>query len=124
MGDTTHKEEVPAETVRKLFDLFNNLVAALEARGNADYSDKLRKIPADYHHKLNYILQYMAQVCGVSPWSSLSESFQFILTMFEVRRGAKNLTTLKKADFQLKSDKVYDFQFWKKVCQLVFGSIM
>ena len=40
--------------------------------------------------------------------------------MFEVRRGAENLCSLKKKDFRLMKDKVYDFSYWKKVCFLRF----
>ena len=35
--------------------------------------------------------------------------------MYEVRRGAENLNKVKKKDFHLIDDRVYDFKYWKKV---------
>lgn len=61
--DTVHKEEVPPATVEKHYNLFN-VVDALNSRGKDDYAEKLNKIPVEYHHRLNYILQCMAQSDG------------------------------------------------------------
>ena len=55
-----HKEELPPSTVEKLYNLFNNVVDAIKCRGQSNYVAKLQD--SSYHHQLNYILQYMAQV--------------------------------------------------------------
>ena len=62
LADTKHFEEISPGTVQKLFQLFNNLEKVLKSRGKSDYNAKLQLIPAKFHHRLNYLLQYMAQV--------------------------------------------------------------
>ena len=62
LGGTKHKEEVPPETVEKLFKLFNDLSEVIRSRGTDRYHGNLSSIPAKYHHKINYLLQYTAQV--------------------------------------------------------------
>ena len=63
--DVEHKEELPPSTVEKLYKLFNDLVDAIKSRGQEDYAAKLQKIPVSYHHQLNHLLQYMAQVLNL-----------------------------------------------------------
>ena len=62
LSDTQHFDEISPETVEKLFELFNNLVLVLNKRGEKDYCKYLECLPAKFHHRLNYLLQYMAQV--------------------------------------------------------------
>lgn len=62
LAQVIHKEEIPSETMESLYTLFNDTVAALNARGSPGYQDALAKIPPAYHHRLHFILQYSAQV--------------------------------------------------------------
>ena len=98
-AEVDHHEEVDPVTMEEIFNLLANVKIALEARGNDDYEEKLMRIPAKYHQQLNYILQWGAQ---------------FVLTLWEVRRGGENLENLKKKDFSVIEDNIFDFKYVRK----------
>jgi len=100
LADTIHHEEIPFGTIEALYKLFNDVVLALQARGTPEYNEYLQRIPPAYHHKLHQLLQFAAQ---------------FILIMFEIRRGCENLRDLKKLDFQEVEDDTWNFRCIKKV---------
>ena len=70
LADTIHHEEIPADTIGALYELFVNTVESLNARGSSKYSSCLAKIPPAYHHKLHFLLQWCAQVS----WLKLNDS--------------------------------------------------
>lgn len=95
-AETEHHEEVDPETMNAIMKLLVNVKNALLARGTEKYNELLSKIPAGYHGQLNYLLQYGAL---------------FILTLYEVRRGREGLELLRKADFTIFEDAVFDFKY-------------
>ena len=117
LADSIHKEEIPADTIEALYQLFSDTYNALKARGTPAYKACLAKIPLAYHHRLHYLLQWAAQVENKLEFSSfcILINFQFILTMFEVRRGAENMGDLKKSDFVIMDDKTWNFRCIRKV---------
>ena len=56
MGDTEHKEEVAADTMEAIYELFSNVCTILESLGQAVYRNLLMKIPPEWVGKLNYLL--------------------------------------------------------------------
>ena len=100
-ADTTHKEEIPATTLEKIYELLWNVKEALENRGAEDYEAKyLSKIPATYHDQLNKVLQWGAAL---------------VLVFYEVRRGKENLDELKALAMKVMEDENYVFKYIKNV---------
>lgn len=97
-SETEHHCEVDPDTMEAINSLLKNVKEALEARGTEQYEEKLNRIPAELHHKLNLILQRGAMQ-------------QLIL--FEVRRGGEGIHELKKKDFIIVKDKLKDFDYIK-----------
>ena len=95
-SETEHHEEVDPITMVGITKLIIDVVDALEARGTDKYQEKLSKIPFEWQDKLNRILQ---------------DGVQFILTLFEVRRGKEGLEFLKKKDFVIFEDSVFAFKY-------------
>ena len=95
-SETEHHEEIDPITMVGITKLIVDVVDALEARGTERYQEKLAKIPVEWQFKLNRILQ---------------DGVQFILTLFEVRRGKEGLEFLKKKDFVIFEDSVFDFKY-------------
>lgn len=62
LGYTEHKEEIGAETMEAIYGLFSTVCRILESRGQPGYRTLLLEIPAEYVGKLNYLLQYCAEV--------------------------------------------------------------
>ena len=100
-GDTTHKEEIPAETLEKIYELLWNIKEALENRGVEDYIETyFAKIPAEFHSQLHRLLQYGAGL---------------ILNFYEVRQGVENLDELKAIVFKVIEDQNLVLKYIKKV---------
>ena len=100
-ADTTHKEEIPADTLEKIYRLLWDVKTALENRGAEDYVEKyLAKIPPVYHTLLNKVLQWGAGL---------------LLNFYEVRRGAENLDELLADSFKEFEDDNFEFKYVKKV---------
>ena len=100
-GDTTHKEEVPADTLEKIYRLLWDVKTALENRGEEDYEEKyLSKIPAVYHTMLHKLLQWGAGM---------------LLNFYEVRRGVENLDELLADSFKEFEDENFLFKYIKKI---------
>ena len=99
-AEVEHHEEVDPITMESIFVLLANVKEAIEKRGTKEYEDILSRIPADYHEKLNYLLMWGAQL---------------ILTLYEVRRGGEGLEELKKKDFNIIEDRIYDFKYIRKM---------
>ena len=95
-SETEHHEEIDPITMVGITQLIMDVVDALEARGTESYQEKLSKIPFEWQDKLNRILQ---------------DGVQFILTLYEVRRGKEGLELLKKKDFIIFEDSVFDFKY-------------
>ena len=95
-SEVEHHEEIDPITMACITELIVDAMDALVARGTASYMEKLTKIPIEWHGRLNYILQYGAQ---------------FILTLYEVRRGKEELELLKSSDFVTFEDSVFDFKY-------------
>ena len=97
---TEHKEEVPPDTMNKIYQLLSNTMDALQHRSSSDYEAKyLSKIPAELHNKLHTIMLYGAAV---------------ILVFYEVRRAKEGLEDLKLIDFKAVEDETFEFRFVKK----------
>lgn len=62
LGDTEHKEEIGAETMEAIYGLFSTVCRILESRDQPGYRAMLHVIPPLYVGKLNYLLQYCAEV--------------------------------------------------------------
>ena len=100
LAETEHKEEVPPETIQKIYKLLWRVKLALENRGSEDYVEKyLAPIPPHLHTQLHRLLQWGAEM---------------ILVFYEVRRGQENLDELKAADFREVEDEKFDFKYLKK----------
>ena len=97
---TKHHEEVDPKTLLKIYQLVMAAKDVIECRGSSDYEEKLKKIPAQYHNRVHYVVQWGAEL---------------ILMMYEVRRGVENLDSLEATDFQVFDDDIYNFQYirWK-----------
>ena len=95
-SETEHHQEIDPVTMVSLTQLIIDVVDALQARGTEKYQEKLSKIPFEWQDKLNRILQ---------------DGVQLILTLFEVRRGKEGLEFLKKNDFVIFEDSVFDFKY-------------
>ena len=84
-ADTTHKEEIPADTLENIYRLLWNGKTALENRGVEDYVEKyLAKIPPVYHTLLNKVI-----------WGA-----GLLLNFYVVRRGSENLDELLADSFK------------------------
>ena len=97
-GETEHKQELPAGTMEAILKLLADAKAALEARGSPEYDECLQKIPVEWRHKLNSLVQNGAQM---------------ILTLYEVRRSKEGLEFLKKKDLQVMEDDVWQFKYMR-----------
>ena len=97
-AETTHHEEVSPETMEAIIELLCNVKDALEARGTPEYQSKLNMIPVEWQTKMNYLLQYGAQ---------------FVLTLFDVRRGKEGLEILRKEDLVEIEDDLYEFRYFR-----------
>ena len=96
-GQTVHKEEVSPDTMEAIWKLLASAKDIFEARGTKEYRAKLTaEIPLSWQNKINYILQF---------------GMQFILTLYEVRRGRENLDQLRRNDFEIIEDKIYNFKY-------------
>ena len=95
-SEVEHHEEIDPITMACITELIVDAMDALVARGTASYMENFTKIPIGWHGRLNYILQYGAQ---------------FILTLYEVRRGKEGLELLKNSDFVTFEDSVFDFKY-------------
>ena len=62
LGTTEHKEEIPADTMEAIYELFSTVCTILESRGQENYRELLMKIPPEWVGKLNFLLQYCAEV--------------------------------------------------------------
>ena len=99
-GETTHKEEIPAVTLEKIYELLWNVKLVIENRGEEDYVEKyLAKIPPQFHSHLHRLLQWGAAM---------------VLNFYEVRRGSENLDELKASSFKVFEDDNYHFKYIKK----------
>ena len=97
---TEHKEEVPPDTMNKIYQLLSDTMNALKHRSSSDYEAKyLSKIPAELHNKLHQIMLYGGAV---------------VLVFYEVRRGKEGLEDLKLVDFKAVEEKTFEFRFVKK----------
>ena len=99
-SEVQHHDEIDPLTVELIYNLLGNVEAALKARGTKDYEDKLAKVPAKLHDKLNYVMQWGAELC---------------LEMYEIRRGGENIDILKKKDFKIIKDNIFSFEYIRKV---------
>ena len=100
-ADTKHKEEIPATTLEKIYELLWAVKQALENRGAEDYVETyLSKIPAMYHDQLHRILQWGAAL---------------VLVFYEVRRGKENLDDLKASSMKVFEDNNFVFKYLRKV---------
>ena len=99
-ADTDHKEEIPAKTLEKIYELLWNVKEALEMRGDENYTIKyLSKIPTTLHSSLHRVLQWGAAL---------------LLVFYEVRRGKENLHSMKAVDFKETADEQFEFRYIKK----------
>ena len=62
LGCTEHKEEIASDTVEAIYELFTTVTELLEGRGEDNYRTKLAEITPEWTGKLNYLLQYCAEV--------------------------------------------------------------
>ena len=63
MASTTHFEEIPGRTQEKIYALLSHTVEVLKHRGDGfRQQEHLDQIPAEYHQKLNKVLQCGAVV--------------------------------------------------------------
>ena len=100
-AETTHKEEIPATTLEKIYELLWNVKIALENRGDKDYVQTfLSKIRAMFHDQLHRVLQWGAVL---------------VLVFYEVCRGKENLDELKAATIKVFEDDNFVFKYVKKV---------
>ena len=84
--------------MQAILKLLADAKAALEARGSPEYDECLQKIPVEWRHKLNSLVQNGAQM---------------ILTLYEVRRSKEGLEFLKKKDLQVMEDDVWQFKYMR-----------
>lgn len=100
LAETEHFGEVDPVAMEKIMELVNNVYEALVSRGEADYMDKLKKVPLVLQPKMHTVLQRGAH---------------FIHNLFEVRRGGENSRDLRKAHFKVMEDPVKNFKYVKHV---------
>ena len=62
LGCTEHKEEIASDTVEAIYELFTTVTELLEGRAEDNYRTKLAEISPEWTGKLNYLLQYCAEV--------------------------------------------------------------
>ena len=62
LGESNHFQEIPAETMEHLYNLFAVLMELVEKRGKEGYKEALSKLPPEYHNNWDQLLQYSAQV--------------------------------------------------------------
>ena len=95
---TKHKEEIPPDTIDKIYMLLTNARSALENRHKDNYVEEyLSKIPTELHSKLHRVV--MLGAC-------------FIVVFYNVRRGQEGLADLKLVDFKLIDDETFDFRYF------------
>lgn len=100
-ADTEHYQEIADEDLMKIFDLCQNVVTALERRGEDDYQEKLMKIPSEFRNCYHKLLQYAAQI---------------IVMLMDCRRGREGLEDLKKSTYCKEYDPTSDTSFFVKTC--------
>ena len=91
-ADTTHKEEIPGDTLEDIYELLCNVMDTLENRGSDNYAEMLAKVPVEWHDKLHRIVQL-----GVS----------LILILYNVRRGCENLSQMKRNHLSIIEDPTF-----------------
>ena len=87
-GETEHHPEIPSETLDAIWSLCGKLEKLLEAKFNLDqsgYNEALRNLPEKWRNNWHNLLR----IC-----------IQFIVTMFDIRRGVEGIETLTKEHFQ------------------------
>ena len=91
-ADTTHKEEIPGDTLEDIYELLCNVMDTLKNRGSDNYAEMLAKVPVEWHDKLHRIVQL-----GVS----------LILILYNVRRGCENLSQMKRNHLSIIEDPTF-----------------
>ena len=87
-------------TLLKIYQLLMDAKNVIDSRGSTDYEEKLRKVPARYHDRVHYLVQWGAEL---------------ILMMYEVRRGVENLDVLEATHFKVFDDDLYDFKYIRSI---------
>jgi len=80
-----HYKTLPPDVLDAAYELFANATAAYHARGQENYREYLKKIPAEWKDKYHYLLQ----------WGAM-----WFATLLEVNRGREGIHDLLQTDFQ------------------------
>ena len=101
-GDTKHHQPLDEESLKKIYSLGADVCAVLEARisDKTKLQDAVSRLPQQYHGSYHYLLQSMVQ---------------FVMTMFDVRRGKDGLDMLTKDHFQKCHYTQGGYDYYKKV---------
>ena len=147
LAHTEHHQEIPADSQDRIFQLVHHAFKALKHRDDKDVLAKhLAKIPQNFHSRLHSLIQYGVQVilkfiiiiyisnifhqvfegkCTkkklmhiVNAYYDIVCYFQYILTMFDARRGNEGIENLKIGNFQKCDDPNRKLSYYKKVGKL------
>ena len=100
-GDTCHNDEIPKETLEKIFVFLKDVQGILEADG--DITDLIESnIPKEHRKTFHYLVEYGAF---------------FLISLFTARRGREGLDSLKKEHFKICAEDGQKF-FKKTVGEL------
>jgi hypothetical protein len=98
-GDVQHKDPIDGDTLAKIYQLFQLVQEAYKSRGEADYLEKLGKIPKEYQDCYHRLMQMGAQ---------------FVLQMAEAKRAREGLHDMKKDALTLFEDRKTHFKYFQK----------
>ena len=79
-GETDHKRPMGKNDLSKIFKFITQITKLFQARGTEEFSTLLKEIPMEYRNDYHRLLQW---------------SVQFVLSLFDIRRGREGLDELK-----------------------------
>jgi hypothetical protein len=92
--------EIPADSQKKIFELFGRLLDVWDAHVTDGYEDALAKLPAEFRDSYHDLWQM---------------AVMYVIIMFDVRRGREGLCEIRKDAYEKQSNSVTGFHFYQKV---------
>ena len=100
-GDTDHHKPIDKESLAKIFKLGADVSAVFDAKeSGGNVADAVSKLPQEYQGSYHYLLQHMVQ---------------FLLTLFDVRRGQEGIDSLTKTHFKKEHYQEGGYDIYRKV---------
>lgn len=109
-NDTTHHPEIDESSMNKIFEFCALVTAVIISRDTLDPSCLKAKLPGSDHFSAEEKFKFTENYHTL-----LQMAVQFILTLFECRRGCEGLDSLTKDHYRLDVDPASNKKFYRKV---------